>query len=51
MKWPLITGDVGGAGADSHTCKLGTFFPMPLTLSAPIFIKKSHQALLQKYIL
>ena len=32
----LITGDVGGAGAGPPTCKMGTFFQIPLPLTTPI---------------
>ena len=39
----LITGDVGGAGADPHTCKMGTFFLASLALRRPISNKMEVQ--------
>ena len=44
----LIDRVVGVAGVCSHTCKLGTFFVMPLTLPIPIFEKISLQGSLEK---
>ena len=40
-KTALIIGGVG-AGADSQTCKTGTFFLMSLALFVPIFRKKNY---------
>ena len=34
-KTTLISGVVGGAGADPQTCKMGTYFLMSLTLTDP----------------
>ena len=31
-----ITGGMGGSGEDPTTCKLGTFFQIPSTLTMPI---------------
>ena len=36
LKWILITGSVGGTGAVPPTCKMGTFFQIPLALTMPI---------------
>ena len=35
-KTTLIKGHVGGAGACPPTCKMGTFFHIPLALTMPI---------------
>ena len=35
-KTTLITGSAGGAGAGPPTCKMGTFFHIPLALTMPI---------------
>ena len=32
----LLTGDVGETGAGPPTCKMGTFFQIPLALTMPI---------------
>ena len=45
----LIDRVVGVAGVCSYTCKLGTFFVMPLTLPMPIFEKISLQGALEKF--
>ena len=39
-KTTLITGGVGGVGADPPTFKIRTFFLISLALSVPIFRKK-----------
>ena len=45
----LIDGVVGVAGVCSYTCKLGTFFVMPLTLHMPILEKISLQGALERF--
>ena len=45
----LIDGVEGVTGVCSYTCKLGTFFVMPLTLPMPIFEKKSLRGALEKF--
>ena len=45
----LIDRVVGVAGVCSYTCKLGTFFVMPLTLPMPIFEKISLRGALEKF--
>ena len=35
-KTTIITCHVGGAGACSPTCRMGTFFHVPLALTTPI---------------
>ena len=46
----LIDRVVGVAGVCSYTCKLGTFFVMPLTLPIPIFEKISLRGALEKSV-
>ena len=46
----LIDRVVGVAGVCSYTCKLGTFFVMPLTLPIPIFEKLSLRGALEKSV-